>query len=95
MFMTLLNKNEIDSKLIKLNGWQYEKNTISKEFVMKDFNDVLYFVNKIGRAAEAMNHHPDIFMHSWNKLKILISTHDAGGITLKDFDLANKIEGLK
>ena len=93
--MTLLNKNEIDSRLINLDGWQYENNTISKEFVMKDFNDVLYLVNKIGRSAEAMNHHPDIFMHSWNKVKISISTHDKGGVKLKDFDLANKIQELQ
>ncbi len=93
--MTLLNKNEIDLSLISLDGWQYENNTISKEFVMKDFNDVLYYVNKIGRSAEAMNHHPDILMHSWNKIKISISTHDEGGVTMKDFDLANKIEELK
>lgn len=93
--MALLNKNEIDSSLANLDGWQYENNTIFKEFVMKDFNDVLYFVNKISRSAEAMNHHPDIFMHSWNKVKISISTHDEGGITMKDFNLANKIEELR
>lgn len=93
--MALLNKNEIDSSLANLDGWQYENNTIFKEFVMKDFNDVLYFVNKISRSAEAMNHHPDILMHSWNKVKISISTHDEGGITMKDFNLANKIEELR
>ncbi len=93
--MTLLSNNEIDSNLKNLPGWIFDNNIITKEYVMKDFNDVLYFVNKIGRSAEAMNHHPDIFMHSWNKVKISISTHDEGGITDKDFELANKIEALK
>jgi len=73
----------------------YVNKSITKEFVLKDFNEVLYFVNKIGRSAEAMNHHPNLFMHSWNKLKITISTHDKGGITEKDFELAKKIEELK
>lgn len=93
--MSLLSKSEVDSNLINLSGWEFDNNTISKEYVLKDFNEVLYFVNKISRSAETMNHHPDIFMHSWNKLKISISTHDEGGITNKDFKLANKIEELK
>jgi len=42
-----------------------------------------------------MDHHPDIFIHSWNKVKITTSTHSEGGITKKDFQLAEKIEGLK
>jgi len=93
--MSLLSKSEIDSNISNLSGWEFENKMISKEYVLKDFNEVLYFVNKIGRSAEAMNHHPDIFMHSWNKVKITISTHDEGGITNKDFELANKIEELK
>lgn len=93
--MSILSEKEIESNLSKLKDWEYINNTITKEFIMKDFNEVLYFVNKIGRSAEAMNHHPDLFMHSWNKLKITISTHDKGGVTERDFELANKIEELK
>ncbi len=93
--MCLLSKKEIDSNLMNLSGWVFENKAISKEYSLKDFNEALYFVNKIGKSAEAMNHHPDIFMHSWNKVKITICTHDKNGITQKDFDLANKIEELK
>lgn len=93
--MSLLSKSEIDSNLTNLSGWQFDNNTITKEYILIDFNEVLYFVNRIGRSAEALNHHPDIFMHSWNKVKITISTHDEGGITNKDFELVNKIEELK
>ena len=50
------------------------------------------FVNKIGAIAQKMDHHPDIFIHSWNKVKISNSTHSAGGVTQNDFDLAKKIE---
>ncbi|PIW69864.1 MAG: 4a-hydroxytetrahydrobiopterin dehydratase [Ignavibacteriales bacterium CG12_big_fil_rev_8_21_14_0_65_30_8] len=93
--MSLLTEQEIKSNLSNLSEWQYENKSITKEFVLKDFNEVLYFVNKIGRSAEAINHHPDLLMHSWNKLKITISTHDKDGVTEKDFELANKIEELK
>lgn len=93
--MSLLSEKEIESNLSSLTDWEYINKSITKEFVLNDFNEVLYFVNKIGRSAEAINHHPDLFMHSWNKLKITISTHDKGGITEKDFELANKIEELK
>ena len=72
-----------------------EGNQIAKLFQLKDFAEALAFVNKVGAEAEKMNHHPDIFIHSWNKVKITISTHSEGGITKKDFQLAEKIEGLK
>ena len=93
--MSVLREQEIKSNLSSMTDWMYVNKSITKEFVLKDFNEVLYFVNKIGRSAEAMNHHPNLFMHSWNKLKITISTHDKGGITEKDFELAKKIEELK
>lgn len=92
--MTLLNENEIRGKLKAVKDWTFAGNQIGKEFKLKDFKSVLEFVNKIGNTAEEMNHHPDIFMHSWNKVKITISTHSEGGVTAKDFQLAEKIEGL-
>ena len=61
---------------------------------MKDFKSALEFVNKVGAEAESMDHHPDILMHSWNKVKISVSTHSEGGVTEKDFKLAGKIEGI-
>jgi 4a-hydroxytetrahydrobiopterin dehydratase len=93
--MSLLDKEEIVLKLSTLNNWQLETNQIAKQFQLKDFAEALKFVNKVGTVAEGMDHHPDIFIHSWNKVKITISTHSEGGITKKDFQLAEKIEGLK
>jgi 4a-hydroxytetrahydrobiopterin dehydratase len=93
--MSLLNKDEIKKKLATLNGWIQEGNQIAKLFQFKDFVEAIAFVNKVGAEAEKMDHHPDIFIHSWNKVKITISTHSEGGITKKDFQLAEKIEGLK
>lgn len=93
--MSLLSKEEIKIYLASLSGWMKEGNQIEKQFQLKDFAEALSFVNKLGAEAEKMNHHPDILIHSWNKVKITISTHSEGGITKKDFQLAEKIEGLK
>lgn len=93
--MAKLNQSEINEKLKKVPGWEFRDNKISKELELKDFKSVLNFVNKIGAEAESMDHHPDIFMHSWNKVKISVSTHSEGGVTEKDFKLAVKIEGIK
>jgi 4a-hydroxytetrahydrobiopterin dehydratase len=93
--MTLLTKDEIAKNLTALSGWMQEGNQIAKQFQFKDFAEALTFVNKVGSEAEKMDHHPDIFIHSWNKVKITISTHGEGGITKKDFQLAEKIEGFK
>lgn len=92
--MALLNQDEITKKLSSISGWMQEENQIVKLFQFKDFAEALSFVNKVGAEAEKMDHHPDIFIHSWNKVKITISTHSEDGITKKDFQLAEKIEGL-
>lgn len=92
--MSLLDKNEIQKKIETLKGWEYLDKQIIKEFKLNDFKEALAFVNKVGDAAEAMDHHPNILMHSWNKVKITISTHSEGGVTNKDFQLAEKIESL-
>ena len=90
--MGKLNPDQIDSNLSKFSGWSFENNSISKEFQFKDFIEALSFVNAVGLESEKMDHHPDILMFEWNKVKITISTHSAGGVTEKDFALAQKIE---
>jgi len=93
--MSILNNDEITKNLSSLSGWLQEEKQIAKQYQFKDFIEALAFVNKVGTEAEKMNHHPDIFIHSWNKVKITISTHSEGGITKNDFQLAQKIEGLE
>ena len=93
--MSLLTQTEITNNLSSISNWLQEGNQIAKLFQLKDFTEVLSFVNKVGAEAEKMDHHPDMFIHSWNKVKITISTHSEGGITKKDFQLAEKIEGIK
>ena len=93
--MSRLTKDEIDKNLSKLNNWIVEGEKIARQLQFNDFAEALAFVNKVGAEAENVNHHPDILIHSWNKVKITISTHSEGGITKKDFQLAEKIEGIK
>ena len=90
--MSLLNKDSIENHLKELSNWDYTNNQIEKEFLFKDFIEAIAFVNSVGLEAEKINHHPDILIHSWNKVKISISTHSEGGVTEKDFQLAEKIE---
>lgn len=92
MKLNKLNQEQINSNLNNLTGWSYLDNSISKEFRFKDFIEALSFVNAVGLESEKMDHHPDILMFAWNKVKITISTHSAGGVTENDFELAQKIE---
>jgi 4a-hydroxytetrahydrobiopterin dehydratase len=93
--MSLLSNDDIKNKLDGINNWDYENNSIKKEFELKDFSDALSFVVKVGIQAEKLDHHPDILIHSWNKVKINISTHSKGGVTENDFSLAKLIDEVK
>ena len=90
--MSKFNQEQINSNLLKLSGWSYENDSLTRQFLFKDFIEALSFVNAVGLESEKMDHHPDILMFAWNKVKITISTHSAGGVTEKDFSLAQKIE---
>ena len=74
--------------------WKEENNTLAKEFVFSDFIHAIQFINQITPLAEQMNHHPDLFIHSYNKVKITLSTHSEGKVTEKDRELAQKIDAL-
>ena len=73
--------------------WQKKDNTMVKEFEFKDFKSALEFANKVGAAAEKMNHHPMIAL-MWGKVKVVLTTHSAGKVTKKDQDLAKIIDKL-
>lgn len=89
--MEQLTKEQINEALTNLKGWSYKENGIEKNFVFEDFKEALSVMMGIGVIAEEMNHHPEWF-NVYNKLDIRLSTHDAGGVTQKDIDLANQIE---
>jgi 4a-hydroxytetrahydrobiopterin dehydratase len=90
--MDKLNDGEITARLEKLPGWERRGEHITKTYELSDFTHALGFVVEVGVIAEAVWHHPDITIHGWNKVDITCSSHDAGTITKRDVDLADKIE---
>ena len=91
--MTLLDDAEINEALTGLDGWARAGDAIEREFELKDFVGSVEFVNRLTPVAEEMNHHPDLAI-SWNKVKVTISTHSEGGLTMNDFELAQRIDAL-
>lgn len=86
--MTKLVDAEITSHLKSLPEWKIESGELTRTFAFKDFLGSLAFVNKVGDLAEKAGHHPDIDIR-YNRVRLALVTHDAGGITAKDFDLAS------
>ena len=91
--MPPLSMDEVQARLIGLPGWQIEAGELVKTFTFKDFLASLEFVNRVGELAESAGHHPDIDIR-YNRVRLGLVTHDAGGLTTKDFDLAQKVEIL-
>ena len=92
--MTLYTSDEIKNGLADLPGWEVRDGLLTKTFTVKSFAHAVLFIGAIGQLAEAVNHHPDLSLFSYNKLTVSLSTHSAGGLTAKDFDLAGQIEKL-
>ena len=89
--MAKLPPEEIKNRLTGLAGWQLADNAIKKQFKFNDFMSAMAFVNRVADAAEAVDHHPDITIN-YTRVTMSLSTHSAGGITVKDFELAQKID---
>lgn len=89
--MPKLNPDEIGAKLRALPDWELKGNAIAKEYTFKEFMDGIRFINRIAEVAEQMDHHPDITVN-YRRVTFTLSTHDQGGITEKDFKLADAIE---
>jgi 4a-hydroxytetrahydrobiopterin dehydratase len=93
--MNTLNPEEITKGMQEIDDWFYVDKSLEKEFKLKTFADALAFIIKTGIEAEKMDHHPDINLHSWNKVKITLSTHDVGGVTENDIKLAQIIDKIR
>ncbi|NDJ21912.1 4a-hydroxytetrahydrobiopterin dehydratase [Nostoc sp. B(2019)] len=89
----LLSETEIRERAGVLSDWIVEKSKLQTTRTFKDFIQAIEFVNKLVEPAESAGHHPDIEI-SYNKVKITLTTHDAGGLTLKDFDMAGVISQI-
>jgi 4a-hydroxytetrahydrobiopterin dehydratase len=90
----VLNEDEVASRLRRL-PWEREGDEIVREWRFDDFGEAITFVNRVAEIAEEANHHPDIFIHGWNKVKLSLTNHSAGGLTEMDFDMAARFDTLE
>lgn len=91
--MKTLSQTEIDTKLNDLPEWEFKDNAIYCEIEFDNFKDCFSAMSRMAFECEALNHHPD-WSNTYNLLRISLSTHDANGVTQKDFDLAHAIEAI-
>ena len=93
--MPKLEAAERETALKELSGWtlEAEREAIRRSFKFGDFSEAFAFMTRVALAAEKANHHPD-WSNVWNRVDILLTTHDAGGLTRRDVDLAKTIDAL-
>jgi len=91
--MPVLSPDAAQSRLAQLPGWQIESGELVRTFEFKDFVAALKFVNRVGALAEEAGHHPDIDIR-YNRVRLALISHDAGGLTVKDFDMAAQVHNL-
>jgi 4a-hydroxytetrahydrobiopterin dehydratase len=91
--MSLLSEDEVDRRL-EDRDWQRDGAAIVRDLRLTDFAAAIAFVERVAELAEAANHHPDILVHGWNKVRLTLSTHSEGGITAADLALAEQIDAL-
>jgi 4a-hydroxytetrahydrobiopterin dehydratase len=91
--MTLLSDEQIEQHLHG-SEWRRDGGQIVREHELADFAAAVDRVDRVAALAEAADHHPDILIHGWNKLRLTLSTHSEGGLTEADFALAAQIDAL-
>ncbi|WP_405291567.1 4a-hydroxytetrahydrobiopterin dehydratase [Algibacter sp. Ld11] len=91
--MMKLSEDDIEKRLLQYPDWEYYENAIHAEFEFDNFKDCFSAMSRIAFECEALNHHPD-WSNVYNILNISISTHDADGVTAKDFKLAKAIDSI-
>ena len=89
----LLTVSEIAVRAAEVPRWRKEGKTITRTWTFNDFPEALAFINKVAAIAESMNHHPEIY-NSWATVRLTLTTHDKGGLTDLDFDLAKKVDSI-
>lgn len=91
--MEILDDYEINRRLEDLEGWEYKDDALHTSFQFENFKEAFSVMVRIAFEAEAQQHHPE-WTNVYNELQISLSTHDAGGVTEKDFRLAQSIENI-
>jgi 4a-hydroxytetrahydrobiopterin dehydratase len=89
--MSLLDDDDVRTRLAALNGWERAGNEIRKTYALGGFKQAMAFVNRVAGLADAADHHPDILVQ-YSKVTLTLSSHDAGGLTERDFNLAKQID---
>jgi 4a-hydroxytetrahydrobiopterin dehydratase len=90
-----VQSQDVESFIAKNKGWRHDaaRPAIEKDFVFENFNAAFAFMTRVAMVAEQMNHHPEWF-NVYNRVKITLTTHDTGGISAKDFALAEAADGF-
>jgi 4a-hydroxytetrahydrobiopterin dehydratase len=91
--MARLNDEEIEERL-EGGNWLLHDDRIVRDVEFGDFKEAMTFVNRVADAAEAADHHPDILVHDYSRVRLSVTDHDEGGLTQADFDLARTIDSL-
>jgi 4a-hydroxytetrahydrobiopterin dehydratase len=89
-----LNEQEVETLAQQVPGWRVAENRLTRDVKVKHFREALALVNRIGEPAEEENHHPDLCIHGWNRVRIELYTHTAHGLSRNDFILAARVNGL-
>jgi 4a-hydroxytetrahydrobiopterin dehydratase len=89
----LLSDEQIDERLGS-SEWRREGDEIVRDWEFSDFAAAMKFVNQVAEAAEEAGHHPDILVHGWNKVRLSLTNHSAGGLTEPDFEMAARFDSL-
>ncbi|HEU4701231.1 MAG TPA: 4a-hydroxytetrahydrobiopterin dehydratase [Conexibacter sp.] len=91
--MALLTDEQIATGL-EGRAWRREGEALVRDWRFADFGAAIDFVGRVAEVAEASNHHPDILVHGWNKVRLTLSTHSEGGITAADLALAQRLDSV-
>jgi 4a-hydroxytetrahydrobiopterin dehydratase len=89
--MSLLPESEIKAQLAEVRGWERDGNVIRRRYPLPSFADAIAFVSRVALIAEKQDHHPDILIQ-YSNVTLTLSSHDAGGLTERDFRLAKSID---
>ncbi len=93
--MSALSEEEIEQRLAVVPSWKRAGDaSIVRDYKLEDFADAVAFVGRVAELAEQANHHPDMLVHGWNKVRLTLSTHSEGALTDADFRLAGQIDSL-
>jgi 4a-hydroxytetrahydrobiopterin dehydratase len=91
--MQVLSEEQVKKHLETLDDWELDGDAIKRDWIFKDFSEAMDFINMIAVIAQNHNHHPEIY-NVYNRVSLRFNTHDAGGITEKDIDIAKEINKL-